>query len=296
VNRIILNAGSGTSTIASNGTNVLQFDTTIGVTPLIRQDGGGAFVISHPIELTASNLQLGGSGGGKVTLSGAIGGPGELQKIGTATFELAGPDPNTFTGQTTVSAGTLIANKSAGVDAVPGNLTIETGGTVELAAADQLQGNGSGAMLALNGGTLRTGAAGGFGDTLGVLDLGASSTIDLGTGPHTIRFINLNPGAIGTLSILDWAGTPNSAGTAGRIEFDNLGNDPNTDFAAFLSIVQFQSFGNGATFITTGTSGVYELVPVPEPGTVLTMAFGALAAGAALRRRRFTVAPTGPAS
>ena len=75
-----------------------------------------------------------------------------------------------------------------------------------------------------------------------MLDLGASSTIDLGTGPHTIRFINLNPGAIGTLSILDWAGTPNSAGTAGRIEFDNLGNDPNTDFAAFLSIAFFVLF------------------------------------------------------
>ena len=48
--------------------------------------------------------------------------------------------------------------------------------------------------------------------------------------------------------------------------------------------MQFQTFGTGATFLTIEL-GVYELVPVPEPATVLAIAFGTLATGAIIRRR-----------
>ena len=158
VNRIILNGTAGTSTIASNGINILQFDTTIGVTPLIRQDGAGAFIISHPIELTASNLQLGGTGAGKVTLSGPITGNGGLSKIGTSTFEISGSDINTFTGLTTVSGGTLIANKTPTANAIAGNVAIATGGTLVLGNDHQLQDDGTGGRkVTLSGGTFEHG-------------------------------------------------------------------------------------------------------------------------------------------
>ncbi|MCO6457780.1 MAG: autotransporter-associated beta strand repeat-containing protein [Pirellulaceae bacterium] len=47
-----------------------------------------------------------------------------LTKHGGGTLELGGPNPNNFTGQTTVNQGTLILNKPAGVDAIGGNLVV----------------------------------------------------------------------------------------------------------------------------------------------------------------------------
>ena len=286
VNRIILNATAGTSTIASNGSNILQFDTTIGITPLIRQDGAGAFNISHPIELTASNLQLGGNGNGNVNLSGPITGTGGLSKIGTSTFELSGATANSFSGTTTVSGGTLLLNKTPTADAIDQNLTIATGGTVVLGNNHQLQADGSGARkVTLSGGTLSTGAAAGFSDDVGAFEMTASSTIDLGTGDHELRFNGITGTPTGTLSVLDWAGVGGDFGTQGRVVFAGMGSNPNGDFASFLSTVQFEDFGTGATFLATPQGGVYELVPVPEPATILAIAFGSLAGVAAIRRR-----------
>jgi hypothetical protein len=58
-------------------------------------------------------------------------------------------------------------------------------------------------------------------------------------------------------------------------------------YASFLSAVQFQGYGTGATFLLSPENGVgvFELAPVPEPVTVLAVAFGALALGAGVRRR-----------
>jgi hypothetical protein len=71
----------------------------------------------------------------------------------------------------------------------------------------------------------------------------------------------------------------------GRVVFAGMGSDPNAAFASFLSTVQFEDFGTGGSFLFTGETGVYELVPVPEPATILAIAFGSLAGGAAIRRR-----------
>lgn len=286
VNRIILNATAGTSTIASNGSNILQFDTTIGITPLIRQDGAGAFNISHPIELTASNLQLGGNGTGNVNLSGPITGNGGLSKIGTSTFELSGSTANSFSGATTVSGGTLLLNKTPTADAIDQNLAIATGGTVVLGNNHQLQGDGSGGRkVTLSGGTFSTGATAGFSDVVGLFEMTASSTIDLGSGDHELRFSGITGTPSGSLSVLDWVGTGGDFGTQGRVVFAGMGSDPNAAFASFLSTVQFEDFGTGGAFLFTGETGVYELVPVPEPATILAIAFGTLAGGAAIRRR-----------
>ena len=53
---------------------------------------------------------------------------GTLTKLGAGTLILGGPANNTY-GDTTVTGGTLIAGKAAGVTAIPGNLVVATGAT-----------------------------------------------------------------------------------------------------------------------------------------------------------------------
>ncbi len=94
---------------------------------------------------------------------------------GAGTLEYTGTAPNTYTGRTTVSAGTLALDVTGGT-ALAGSLSITGTGEVEDLAAGQVNGqsvsiNGAGASLVLNGNA----------DTLGGL------TMDGGT-------INLAPG------------------------------------------------------------------------------------------------------
>ena len=152
---------------------------------------------------------------------------------------------------------------------------------MQLAASNQMPESG---IVKLSGGTLSTGATTGFSDIVGSFEQSSSSTIDLGTGAHTLRFTGISGTPTGTLTIVDWTGDPGGAGTSGRILLSVIGDTPNTTYASFLGTIQFQTFATGATFITTAEAGVFELVPVPEPSTVLAIAFATLGLGAILRR------------
>ena len=66
---------------------------------------------------------------------------GSITKTGAGLLQLAGVAANTYTGLTTVAAGTLELNKFAGVSAVAGSLTIGNGapgGIVKLLDSDQI--------------------------------------------------------------------------------------------------------------------------------------------------------------
>ena len=252
------------------------------------QQNSGAFNVNTNIQITNTTaapgggwtgLTVDGTGTGQVNLGGVISGDGTLTKAGAFTLQLTGATANSFTGLTTVQAGTLLLNKTAGQNAIGGNLTI-AGGTVELGAANQLPGTGT---VTLAGGTLKTN---GNSDVVGKFDMTAASTIALGSASHTLEFSGFNDSDLsGILTVTGWSGTFGTAGTSnGRIIISGVLGDPNADYATWLSTVQFQNFGPGAGFISTG-GGAYELVPVPEPATVLVVAFGALGLGAAVRRR-----------
>ena len=66
-----------------------------------------------------------------LTFNGPIGGTGDLTKTGTGNVLFAGTAPNTYAGTTIVLTGELQLAKPAGVNAVPGDLTIEPGSTGE---------------------------------------------------------------------------------------------------------------------------------------------------------------------
>ena len=125
--------------------------------------------------------------------SGVVG----LNKLGTGTITLAGASANTFTGLTTVSAGTLALGKTAGVNAIGSNVIVGDGSgtdTLKLINSNQIPDAGNvtfftGGVLDLNGqsetinglasntagdGTVTSGVAGAA--TLGVGSSNANST------------------------------------------------------------------------------------------------------------------------
>ena len=124
----------------------------------------------------------------------------------------------------------------------------------------------------LSGGTLGTG---GFSDTVGVLTLSSSSTVDLGSGTSILNFAN-SSGATwvngSTLYVANWNGSW-SGGGGDQLIFGSTS----------LGLVQGQINNiifvnpNGATgHFSSRILGSGEIVPVPEPATI---GFGSLLLG-----------------
>lgn len=98
-----------------------------------------------------------GADGTSTGFGGVISGTGGLTKIGNGTFTLS--NYNTFNGGTIVSGGILALGAGGGTGTIRGNLTINSGATVNLTTGDALgYGNASVAVgnVSINGGTLNS--------------------------------------------------------------------------------------------------------------------------------------------
>ena len=160
----------------------------------------------------SSNSSFGGilQNGGAGTLA--------LVKSGTATQTLSGTAANTYSGTTTVTGGILDLNKTAGLNAIGGNLTIGDGATtsgldvVRLLASNQIADT---SIVTFNGtlgnaGTLRLNAQsetiGGLVSTngAGVVENGAAgtSTLTLAVNSSSSFAGIIQNGAAGTLALV----------------------------------------------------------------------------------------------
>jgi fibronectin-binding autotransporter adhesin len=225
-------SGTNTLTLSNGGTAVIATQ-------------AGAHTISAPLVL-ANDLQLNSSAGSSLTLSGIISESGGSRAVtlvepGTVTF--SGSNNNTYTGLTTVSAGTLNLNKTAGRVAIgTGGLEIDGGGAVALLASNQIVDTAS----VLNNGTFAIGssletigALNGTGNVTtaagGVLTIGASNNLDsqfdgiisgggtitkAGTGTLALTGTNTFGGAGQTVNV--------NAGVLSIAADENLGNTSNT--------------------------------------------------------------------
>ncbi len=200
------------------------------------------------------------------TINTALTGTGGLRKTGTGTLVLG--VANSFTGATTISAGALRANV-AGALGTTSAITVDATGTLLLGGTGNRIADS--ASLTLAGGTFATG---GTSETLGALTLNAESTIDLGAGASVLTFASATRTG-GALTIVGWSGSISGGGTD-QIRFTTA---PNT---TTLAAISFQGFGQGSAAIQFG--GYYELVPVPEPSTIV--AASALLGAVAYRERR----------
>lgn len=89
---------------------------------------------SGPITVTATDEAFIYNSGGTLTLSGPIGGPGNVRFFSYFTAQpsstiLTGALPNTYAGHTYAEGNELVLSKPDGVNAIPGSLTLENYGT-----------------------------------------------------------------------------------------------------------------------------------------------------------------------
>jgi autotransporter-associated beta strand protein len=180
-----------------SGDNTWGGPVTLGAASRINSDSG-TLLITNTLNLQNFGLTVGSYG--NVTLSGVISGTAGLTKDGLGTLTLAGDGANTFTNLTTVSDGTLVLAKTAGV--AVSNLTINgtygqycsvryatnsannpmIGGTVTLTGAGQLDFNGSTDTIAVV--TINSTAA--------VVD--SQPIVNTGSGGQlTINALNITP-------------------------------------------------------------------------------------------------------
>lgn len=198
------------------------------------------------------------------TISGAAGANGSnaFVKQGAGLLQLTGN--NTFVGITYVKEGTLSLASSGTALGGTSSVTVNAGGTLLLGANNQIN---NAASLTLAGGTFNTG---GFSegsdsaDGIGALTLTAASTLNFGSGASVITFAGFVPGG-NVLTILNW-----TEGSDQLIFSENQ----------FGNLAFFSFNGMGAAQNDLG-GGFYEIVPVPEPTTIIC---GIILAGIVLWR------------
>ncbi|EDY18488.1 autotransporter-associated beta strand repeat protein [Chthoniobacter flavus Ellin428] len=134
-NDAVFGAGSGAAGTVALGSaitaNSLTFNTT----------GSGNYTITgNTLTITTGNIavNLAATAGVSATINSIVAGSAGLTQTGTGTLILGGSSANTYSGLTTVSGGTLTLSKTAGVTAVTGDILVNTGGTLTLAADNQI--------------------------------------------------------------------------------------------------------------------------------------------------------------
>ncbi|MHA3772353.1 beta strand repeat-containing protein [Verrucomicrobiota bacterium sgz303538] len=213
--------------------------------------------------------------GATLTVANGIAGTGALTKIGAGTLNLSAA--NTYIGETTVNAGTLVVSGSLG-----GTTAVRVNsGALQLGANNVLN---DAATVTLGGGTLSTV---GFDDNVGALTLSVSSTINLGAGDSVVHFADSSAAAWnGTLSISNWSGSLSGGGTD-QVFFGSSAAGLTVAQIAAIQFVNPEGLapGNyGAQLLPSG-----EIVAVPEPATIASLIGGVgvlLGFGRASRRRQ----------
>jgi autotransporter-associated beta strand protein len=196
----VLNVGKS-FTLAGNP---LDFRTnSSAVLPTIVMSSPDSFTANDNAVLT-NNLTVSGTGTGTFTFGAFVSGAGSLTQNGAGTLSLGAT--NTFTGGTSVTAGTLALGTGTGI---PTNGNVTTSGSGTFSTAGLSNGNSTSSSntigtLAVNGGTFRVPS--GSGDYWLNQFVVAGGTIDF-TGSSGFRLHFKNAGAAFTVSnFATWTG------------------------------------------------------------------------------------------
>jgi fibronectin-binding autotransporter adhesin len=269
-----INQSSGTPVAVQANVTTRRAINITGTATFDVENTHNAQLNSFASTFTAAGLDTPHTNTFAVNGAGTIAGTGSLVKNGVGNMVLG--SANSFSGSTTVNAGTLQA-ASAGALGSTSSVNVNVNSTLLLSGAGNLDRVNDGAGINLNGGTLLKGSGASEGTSssagLGLLTLSLDSTIDFGLGGTekvgTLSFAGFTGGST-LLTINNWLGSYDggSVGSASADHLIFLG-----DQSANLARISFTGY-SPATEINLG-NGFYEITAtaVPEPTTI----FGALA-------------------
>lgn len=198
----------------------------------------------------------------RLTISKGISGSGTLTKVGAGELLLGSVNDHSYSGATTVSAGTLYVTGALANSAV----TVQANGTLGSNGSAGTLGNGltidAGGDLDLTGATIAL-------NSTNILSLTGTSSLTLGN----LTFLDIVGwdwfhASVGTYELID------GGGTAGSIDFGST---------AFVSEGTAYSFNGKQGYFTSDSFGGLNAVIIPEPSTALLGGLGVLLL---LRRRR----------
>lgn len=305
---------SSSNQIISIATLQFQSASTISTT------GTGALTIISDLSGTNRNLTFDATS--NITLSGNITtGSGSLTKQGSGDLHLSGA--NTFTGVTTISAGTIVAD-AAGVFANSNRIDISSGASLNLnnftetigrltgAGILNLGASGTGQLTLGSGNSSFSGAITGSGEII----IGAGATLTLGMdfsnsglnirlagGTLLLAGHNVTIGAlnISATSTIDFSAGSDSSLAVSSLGFDSAGliltaqnwADAADYFYSQTGYIQGNAPLNQVQFVgwiatdTKWQSYDSQITPVPEPSAYgAWLLLGSLAAGWWRRQRR----------
>lgn len=182
ISGLALTLGTGGLTNNSTNTQTISAAIVLGAAQSWTANTG-ALTVSGGI--TNAGFTLTSAGSSNSTLSGVIAGLGGLTKSGSGTLTISGASANTFTGLTSVNDGTLLLNKTAGLNAFAGGLTVGDGaGAANSAVTRWLAANEMpGQTLSVNSDGLAD--LNGFSDAIGAVTI-TGGTITTGAGTLTL--------------------------------------------------------------------------------------------------------------
>ena len=139
---------SNASTAAQTISNNLSLSAPASITA-----AGGNVTLAGNLTNAGNAVTVGGAA--NTTIGGVVSGSGALIKSGAGSLALSGA--NTYTGATTISAGTVVAENNSALGATNGSTTVASGATLELSggitSAESITITGSGVG---NGGAIRS--------------------------------------------------------------------------------------------------------------------------------------------
>src|SRR3989442_11756249 len=246
-NNILNNATFNSITIKGTGYTLSNKAITLGAGGLADSSAAGTNTVSLAITFAATRTVTVSNAGTTLTISGVISGAGGLTKSGAGTLVLSAA--NTYTGVTTINAGTIAIPADAGLGTAPGAATpgkiVFGGGTLRTTATFTLAANRGIALTAA--GTISTDPATTL--TYGGIIAGAGSLTKAGTGTLILSGVNTYTGATavstGTLRL----GTTNSIGSANA---PTLGAGAAFDLRGFSDVIASPA---GAGTVTSSAAG-----------------------------------------
>lgn len=145
---LVFNSGGGAFTLSGNA---------IALSGNVTNNSSNAQTIGLALALASGAHSVTTNASGNMAMGGVISGSGSLTKAGAGTLTLSAID--TYSGGTTVDAGTLVLATGGGSGAIRGTATINSGATMKTTATDSLGYNSGSVISQLNiiGGTFDNG-------------------------------------------------------------------------------------------------------------------------------------------